>query len=131
MPPGDLLPIPRRCSWRPSRRGSPESGDHRDKPRGKRGPQPVIVAAAQIAGIDRIFKVGGAQAVAAMAYGTESVPAVDKIVGPGNAWVATAKKLVFGRTGIDMIAGPSEILVIADESPTLPSRRPTSLPGRA
>ena len=60
--------------------------------------------------------MGGAQAVAAMAYGTESVPAVDKIVGPGNAWVATAKKLVFGRTGIDMIAGPSEILVIADGS---------------
>ncbi len=85
-------------------------------PVGRRGLNPVIVAAAQIAGVDRIFKVGGAQAVAAMAYGTESVPAVDKIVGPGNAWVATAKKLVFGRTGIDMIAGPSEILVIADGS---------------
>jgi histidinol dehydrogenase len=85
-------------------------------PVGKGGLNPVIVVAAQIAGVDRIFKVGGAQAVAAMAYGTESVPAVDKIVGPGNAWVATAKKLVFGRTGIDMIAGPSEILVIADGS---------------
>ncbi|HEX7505045.1 MAG TPA: histidinol dehydrogenase [Syntrophales bacterium] len=85
-------------------------------PVGTRGINPVVVAAAQIAGVDRIFKVGGAQAVAAMAYGTESVPAVDKIVGPGNAWVATAKKLVFGRTGIDMIAGPSEILVIADGS---------------
>jgi histidinol dehydrogenase len=85
-------------------------------PVGRAGLNPVIVAAAQIAGVDRIFKVGGAQAVAAMAYGTESVPAVDKIVGPGNAWVATAKKLVFGRTGIDMIAGPSEILVIADET---------------
>jgi histidinol dehydrogenase len=85
-------------------------------PVGKRGLNPIIVAAAQIAGVDRIFKVGGAQAVAAMAYGTPSVPAVDKIVGPGNAWVATAKKLVFGRTGIDMIAGPSEILVIADGS---------------
>ena len=85
-------------------------------PVGKSGINPVVVAAAQIAGVDRIFKVGGAQAVAAMAYGTESVPAVDKIVGPGNAWVATAKKLVFGRTGIDMIAGPSEILVIADGS---------------
>ncbi|MGE5838539.1 MAG: histidinol dehydrogenase [Deltaproteobacteria bacterium] len=80
------------------------------------GLNPVIVAAAKIAGVDRIFKVGGAQAVAAMAYGTQSIPAVDKIVGPGNAWVATAKKLVFGRTGIDMIAGPSEILVIADGS---------------
>ena len=85
-------------------------------PVGKRGLNPVLVAAAQIAGVDRIFKVGGAQAVAAMAYGTQSIPAVDKIVGPGNAWVATAKKLVFGRTGIDMIAGPSEILVIADGS---------------
>ena len=85
-------------------------------PVGKRGLNAILVAAAQIAGVDRIFKVGGAQAVAAMAYGTESVPAVDKIVGPGNAWVATAKKLVFGRTGIDMIAGPSEILVIADGS---------------
>ena len=85
-------------------------------PVGRGGLKPIIVAAAQIAGVDRIFKVGGAQAVAAMAYGTESIPAVDKIVGPGNAWVATAKKLVFGRTGIDMIAGPSEILVIADGS---------------
>jgi histidinol dehydrogenase len=85
-------------------------------PVGTRGLNPIVVVAAQIAGVDRIFKVGGAQAVAAMAYGTESVPAVDKIVGPGNAWVATAKKLVFGRTGIDMIAGPSEILVIADGS---------------
>lgn len=85
-------------------------------PVGRGGLNPIIVAAAQIAGVDRIFKVGGAQAVAAMAYGTEAVPAVDKIVGPGNAWVATAKKLVFGRTGIDMIAGPSEILVIADRT---------------
>jgi len=85
-------------------------------PVGRGGLNPVLAAAAQIAGVDRIFKVGGAQAVAAMAYGTRSVPAVDKIVGPGNAWVATAKKLVFGRTGIDMIAGPSEILVIADAS---------------
>ena len=85
-------------------------------PVGRAGLNPVLVAAAQIAGVDRIFKVGGAQAVAAMAYGTETIPAVDKIVGPGNAWVATAKKLVFGRTGIDMIAGPSEILIIADES---------------
>ena len=75
---------------------------------------PVILAAAKIAGIDRIFKVGGAQAVAALAYGTESVPKVDKIVGPGNAYVAEAKKQVFGRVSIDMIAGPSEILVVAD-----------------
>ena len=75
---------------------------------------PVILAAAKIAGVDRIFKMGGAQAVAALAYGTESVPQVDKIVGPGNAYVAEAKKQVFGQVAIDMIAGPSEILVVAD-----------------
>ena len=75
---------------------------------------PVILAAAKIAGVDRIFKVGGAQAVAALAYGTESVPKVDKIVGPGNAFVAEAKRQVFGIVSIDMIAGPSEILVLAD-----------------
>ena len=75
---------------------------------------PAILAAAFIAGIDLIFKTGGAQAVAALAYGTESVPAVDKIVGPGNIYVATAKRKVFGKVGIDMIAGPSEILVLAD-----------------
>lgn len=77
---------------------------------------PVILAAAKIAGVDRVFKVGGAQAVAALAYGTESVPRVDKIVGPGNAFVAEAKKQVFGQVAIDMIAGPSEILVVADET---------------
>ncbi|MDO4608736.1 MAG: histidinol dehydrogenase [Clostridia bacterium] len=77
---------------------------------------PVILAAAKIAGVDRIFKVGGAQAVAALAYGTESIPKVDKIVGPGNAFVAEAKKQVFGKVSIDMIAGPSEILVVADSS---------------
>ncbi|MBQ5834234.1 MAG: histidinol dehydrogenase [Clostridia bacterium] len=75
---------------------------------------PVILAAARIAGIDRIFKIGGAQAIAALAYGTESVPKVDKIVGPGNAFVAEAKKQVFGVVSIDMIAGPSEILILAD-----------------
>ena len=75
---------------------------------------PSVLAAAKIAGVDQVFKVGGAQAIAAMAYGTESVPKVDKIVGPGNAFVAEAKKQVFGRVAIDMIAGPSEILVIAD-----------------
>lgn len=75
---------------------------------------PAILAAAVIAGIDLIFKAGGAQAVAALAYGTEQVPAVDKIVGPGNIYVATAKRKVFGKVGIDMIAGPSEILVLAD-----------------
>ena len=77
---------------------------------------PAILAAAKIAGIDRIFKVGGAQAVAALAYGTQSVPRVDKIVGPGNAFVAEAKRQVFGQVTIDMIAGPSEILVVADKS---------------
>ena len=75
---------------------------------------PVILAAAKIAGIDRIFKVGGAQAVAALAFGTESVPKVDKIVGPGNAYVAEAKRQVYGLVSIDMIAGPSEILILAD-----------------
>ena len=75
---------------------------------------PVILAAAKIAGVDRIFKVGGAQAIAALAYGTETVPKVDKIVGPGNAFVAEAKKQVYGTVSIDMIAGPSEILVVAD-----------------
>jgi len=75
---------------------------------------PIVLAAAYLAGVDRVFTVGGAQAVAALAYGTESVPKVAKIVGPGNIYVATAKKLVFGQVGIDMIAGPSEILVICD-----------------
>lgn len=77
---------------------------------------PVILAAAKIAGVDRIFKVGGAQAIAALAYGTKSIPKVDKIVGPGNAYVAEAKKQVFGKVSIDMIAGPSEILVVADST---------------
>ena len=75
---------------------------------------PVILAAARIAGVDRVFRTGGAQAVAAMAYGTETIPRVDKIVGPGNAYVAEAKRQVFGQVAIDMIAGPSEILVVAD-----------------
>ena len=75
---------------------------------------PAILCAAKIAGVDKIFKIGGAQAVAALAYGTESVPAVDKIVGPGNAFVAEAKRQVYGKVAIDMIAGPSEILVLAD-----------------
>lgn len=77
-----------------------------------------ILAAANIAGVDRIFKIGGAGAVAALAYGTESVPAVDKIVGPGNVFVATAKRMVFGKVAIDMVAGPSEILIIADKTAT-------------
>ncbi|MBQ3859490.1 MAG: histidinol dehydrogenase [Clostridia bacterium] len=84
-------------------------------PPGKNGKiNPAILAAASVAGVDRIFKLGGAQAVAALAYGTESVPRVDKIVGPGNAFVAEAKRQVYGQVAIDMIAGPSEILVLAD-----------------
>jgi histidinol dehydrogenase len=75
---------------------------------------PVILAAAKIAGVKKIFKVGGAQAIAALAYGTESIPKVDKIVGPGNAFVAEAKKQVYGQVSIDMIAGPSEIMIVAD-----------------
>jgi histidinol dehydrogenase len=78
--------------------------------------RPIVLAAAAIAGVDRVFSIGGAQAVAALAYGTQTIPAVDKIVGPGNAYVAAAKRRVFGTVGIDMIAGPSEILVIADGS---------------
>jgi histidinol dehydrogenase len=74
----------------------------------------LVLAAAHVAGVDRVFAVGGAQAVAALAYGTETVPAVDKVVGPGNIYVATAKRAVFGQVGIDMVAGPSEILVICD-----------------
>ncbi len=77
---------------------------------------PYVLAAAKVAGVDRIFKVGGAQAIAALAYGTETVPKVDKIVGPGNAFVAEAKKQVFGVVSIDMIAGPSEILCVADKN---------------
>ena len=77
---------------------------------------PMVAACARIAGVDRVFAIGGAQAVAAMAYGTESVPRVDKIVGPGNIFVTMAKKQVFGVCGIDMIAGPSEVLVLADET---------------
>lgn len=86
-------------------------------PPGKNGKvDPLILACAKLAGADRVFMVGGAQAIAAMAYGTQTIPKVDKIVGPGNIYVATAKKMVFGVCGIDMIAGPSEILIIADET---------------
>lgn len=81
-------------------------------PKGKLNP--AVLAAADIAGVDEIYKIGGAQAIAAMAYGTKTIPAVDKIAGPGNAYVAEAKRQLFGRVGIDMIAGPSEIVVIAD-----------------
>jgi histidinol dehydrogenase len=77
---------------------------------------PLIAAAAQVSGVNRIFKIGGAQAIAALAYGTKTIPRVDKIVGPGNAYVAAAKKIVFGQVDIDMIAGPSEVIVIADKT---------------
>ena len=80
------------------------------------GYNPAVLAAAKLCGVDRIFRIGGAQAVAALAYGTASVPMVDKIVGPGNIYVALAKRRVFGRVGIDMVAGPSEIMVVADAS---------------
>ena len=79
-------------------------------------PNPLVLAAAALAGVDRVIRIGGAQAIAALAYGTKSIPRVDKIVGPGNAYVAEAKRQVFGEVGIDMVAGPSEILVIADGS---------------
>ena len=77
---------------------------------------PAVLVAAELAGVDRVFRIGGAQAVAALAYGTDTIPRVDKITGPGNIYVATAKQLVFGQVGIDMIAGPSEILIINDGS---------------
>jgi len=76
---------------------------------------PLVLLAARIAGVDEIYRIGGAQAIAALAYGTETIAPVDKITGPGNAFVAAAKRRVFGKVGIDMIAGPSEILVIADK----------------
>src|SRR5690625_6784581 len=76
----------------------------------------LVLAAAALGGVDRVFTIGGAQAIGALAYGTETIPAVDKIVGPGNAYVAEAKRRVFGTVGIDMIAGPSEILIISDGS---------------
>jgi histidinol dehydrogenase len=85
-------------------------------PPGKDGVNPYILAAASVAGVDEIYSIGGAQAVAALAYGTETIPRVDKIVGPGNMYVALAKRAVFGDVNIDMIAGPSDILVIADET---------------
>jgi len=85
-------------------------------PPSPQGDDPALLAAAELAGADAIFRVGGAQAVAALAYGTPTIPRVDKIVGPGNVYVATAKRLVFGRVDIDMIAGPSEVLVIADRT---------------
>src|SRR6185312_13310043 len=77
---------------------------------------PLVLAAAKLAGVDEVYRVGGAQAVAALAYGTETIKPVAKIVGPGNAWVAAAKRLVFGKVGIDMIAGPSEVLILADKT---------------
>ncbi len=81
-------------------------------PRGEKNA--LVLAAAAITGVDRVFTIGGAQAVAALAYGTQTIPQVDKIVGPGNAYVASAKRRVFGTVGIDMVAGPSEVLVISD-----------------
>src|SRR5256886_16117716 len=77
---------------------------------------PLVLAAAKLAGIDEVYRVGGAQAIAALAYGTATIAPVAKIVGPGNAYVAAAKRIVFGKVGIDMIAGPSEVLVIADHT---------------
>ena len=92
---------------------------------------PAVLAAAKIAGVDEIYRIGGAQAVAALAYGTETIEPVSKIVGPGNAWVAAAKRQVFGIVGIDMIAGPSEVLVIADGDNNPSAPPPSSPPGEA
>ncbi len=82
----------------------------------KEGISPAVLVAADLAGVDRIYRIGGVQAIAALAYGTDSIPRVDKIVGPGNQYVATAKRLVYGNVGIDMVAGPSEIVIVSDES---------------
>src|SRR4029453_14033890 len=92
--------------------GVPEIAMVVPTPEGARNP--LVLAAAHIAGVTRVFTIGGAQAIAALAYGTQTIPAVDKICGPGNAYVAAAKRRVFGTVGIDMVAGVSEILVIAD-----------------
>src|SRR5262249_41291824 len=78
--------------------------------------RPIVLAACHLAGVDAVYRVGGAQAVAALAYGTKTIPRVDKIVGPGNIWVATAKRLCFGQVDIDSVAGPSEVLIVADAS---------------
>ena len=83
-------------------------------PAQREGIDPAVLVAADLAGVDKIYRVGGVQAIAALAYGTASIPKVDKIVGPGNRYVATAKRLVFGTVDIDMLAGPSEIVVISD-----------------
>ncbi len=93
---------------------------------------PLVLAAAELAGVHEIYRVGGAQAIAALAYGTETIAPVAKIVGPGNAYVAAAKRQVFGQVGIDMVAGPSEVVVIADQRqrPRLDRLRPLG-PGRA
>lgn len=86
-------------------------------PPGRNGmPEPIVLAAAYISGVDRVFRIGGAQAIAAMAYGTKTVPRVDKIVGPGNIYVATAKRQLFGQIGIESVAGPTEVLILADDS---------------
>jgi histidinol dehydrogenase len=90
---------------------------------------PLVLVAARIAGVDEVYRIGGAQAVAAMAYGTETIRPVDKITGPGNAYVAAAKRRVFGTVGIDMIAGPSEILVIAT-APRTPTGSPWTCSAR-
>ena len=96
------------------------------------GPSPETLFAARVAGVHRVFVIGGAQAVAALAFGTETVPRVDKIVGPGNAWVAEAKRQLFGEVDIDAVAGPSEILVIADEQRrSAAGRRRSAVAGRA
>ncbi len=85
-------------------------------PQGERGPNPAVMAAALICGVNRVFQVGGAQAIAALAYGTETIPRVDKVCGPGNIFVTLAKKMVYGQTGIDGLEGPTETLIIADDS---------------
>ena len=115
------------CDSRQSRRRQRNRHDFADRRDGA-----IILAAAHVAGVDRIFRVGGAQAVAALAFGTQTIPKVDKIVGPGNIFVATAKRMVFGEVNIDSIAGPSEILLLADDSGrSAACRRRHAFAGRA
>jgi len=115
MSPVERPLILRPCSWLPFLRRWQGSGNSYGHSPQKEGISPAVLVAADLAGVDRIYRIGGVQAIAALAYGTESIPKVDKIVGPGNQYVATAKRLVYGDVDIDMVAGPSEIVIVSDK----------------
>jgi len=116
MFPGGKLLILQPCSWLPFLQRWRASGNSHGHPPTERGDQPCCLGRSGFSRVDRIYRVGGVQAIAALAYGTESILKVDKIVGPGNQYVATAKRLVYGEVDIDMVAGPSEIVIVSDES---------------